>query len=206
MKKGCFVASRCLITTAAVTLLTGSAAAQQTRVYEKDGHTYREDHRIVRTPVSEIQYERHPETVYREVVSPRVETNYQTVYLPVTEYRLEAKWVGRWNPFVQPHMVSQWKPRTHWQPHVASTPTVHYDRQWVAETREREVPVLVQRMEETTVVATTAIPNLSGGNSTGSTSTPLVARHETIGSLGMVPDRGPVQSVMSTSNTLPLLR
>ena len=197
MKKGCFVVGRGLVSVVALVALTTIATAE-TRVYERDGVTYREDRRIVRKPVSEIQYQQHPETVTREVISPRIENTYQTVHLPVTEYRLEAKWVGRWNPFVQPYMVSQWKPRTRWEPHVQTTPTVRYERQWLTETRQRQVPVLVRRMEETEVVATTAVPNLSGG--TDSSSPSHIARQTAISS---VPTS---QSVMGSSNSLPLLR
>jgi hypothetical protein len=200
MKNGCFVAGRGLVAVGALVVLTAVSQAQQTRVYEKDGVTYREDRHIVRKPVSEVRYEQHPETVQREVISPRIDTAYQTVYSPVTEYRLEAKWVGRWNPFVQPYLVSQWQPRTRWEARVDSIPTVRYERQWLTETRQRQVPVLVRRMEETEVVATTAVPNLSDGNNTSPPS--YVARHETIGSLGTLP----AQSVMGTSNSLPLLR
>jgi hypothetical protein len=197
MKKGCFVACRGLVALGALVVLPVGAQAEQTRVYEKDGVTYREDRRTVRTPLSEIRYEQHPEIVHREVISPRIETTYQTVHLPVTEYRLEAKWVGRWNPFVEPHLVSQWKPRTRWETRVESTDTVRYQRQWTTETRQRQVPVLVRRMEETEVVATTAVPNLSGGNRVSSPS--YVARNEIIAA-------PPGQSVMGTSNSLPLLR
>jgi hypothetical protein len=52
-------------------------------------------------------------------------------------------------------------------------------------------------MEESEVVATTAVPNLSNGTSTSSPS--YVARHEIIAA-------PPAQSVMGTSNSLPLLR
>ena len=197
MKKGCFVVGRGVLSVVAVVTLATTATAE-TRVYEKGGVTYREDRRVVRKPVSEIQYQQHPETITREVISPRIENTYQTVHLPVTEYRLEAKWVGRWNPFVEPYMVNQWKPRTRWETHVQSTPTVRYERQWLTETRQRQVPVLVRRMEETEVVATTAVPNISSGNDASSPS--HIARHTTISSVPAA------QSVMGSSNSLPLLR
>ncbi|MGV3482929.1 MAG: hypothetical protein ACO1RT_00780 [Planctomycetaceae bacterium] len=119
------------------------------------GVVYRKEQRTIERPVVETQMRTQESTVYRPetVVSTRPEV--RTVYTPVVSYNWEPRLANRWNPFVQPTVVYQHTPRTHWESRSETIERQETRTNWVAETRKVDVPqqvVRFQREEKTDYV------------------------------------------------------
>ena len=137
-------------------MLTASAAFAQGNsglvTDPETGVVYRQVQRTVDRPVVETQMRTQESTVYRPetTVTNRPET--RTVYTPVVSYGWEPRLQNRWNPFVQPTVVYQHTPRTHWESRSETINRQEAQTNWVAETRRVDVPqqiVRIQREEKT---------------------------------------------------------
>ncbi len=54
---------------------------------------------------------------------------------------------NRWNPFVQPTVVYDYKPRTHWEARTETVQRREVATNWVAETRKQDIPTQVVRLQ-----------------------------------------------------------
>jgi hypothetical protein len=127
-----------------------SCYAQDNSGYYTDpatGVVYRKVQRTIERPVVETQVRTQESTVYRPetVVSTRPET--RTVYTPVVSYGWEPRLTNRWNPFSQPTVVYEHKPRTHWETRSETVNRQEVQTNWVAEHRKVDVPQQVVRMQ-----------------------------------------------------------
>ncbi len=111
------------------------------------GVVYRKVQQTIERPVVETQMRTQESTVYRPetVVTTRPET--RTVYTPVVSYAWEPKLKNRWNPFMQPTVVYQHTPRTHWEARSETVNRQESQTNWVAEHRRVEVPEQIVRMQ-----------------------------------------------------------
>jgi hypothetical protein len=134
----------------AVTLSASIAVSQDNSGYYTDpatGVVYRQVQRTIERPVVETQMRTQESTIYRPetVVSTRPET--RTVYTPVVSYNWEPRLQNRWNPFVQPTVVYQHTPRTHWETRNETIDRQEARTNWVAETRKVDVPQQIVRIQ-----------------------------------------------------------
>ncbi len=130
--------------------LAGSvASAQESGLYTdpETGIVYRKVQKTVERPVYETQVRTQESTTYRPetVVTTRPES--RTVYSPVVSYGWEPRMTNRWNPFVQPTVVYDYKPRTHWEARTETVQRREVATNWVAETRKQDIPTQVVRLQ-----------------------------------------------------------
>ena len=92
-----------------------SAAGDQVRYYQENGITYCETRRTVQRPVCETTMQQSTRTVYKEQYYTDTKDVTRVYWCPVTTYRADTYWIGRWNPFVEPYLETQWAPQTCWQ-------------------------------------------------------------------------------------------
>lgn len=133
------------------------ALANQVRIYEENGITYRETRRTVRRPVVDTEMRDCTRTVYREKWNTEMRRSTRTCWTPVTECRCEAEWVGRWNPFVEPYLVYRPTARTRWEPREEVVEVPVNTRQLFPETKTVRVPVTTHRIVDEEVVTRVAL-------------------------------------------------
>ncbi len=131
-------------------LVASSVFAQDNTGFYTDpdtGVVYRKVQRTVERPVVETKMQTQESTIYRPetVVTTRPET--RTVYTPVVSYAWEPRLQNRWNPFIQPTVVYQHVPRTHWETRSETVGLQDTRTNWVAEVRKVEVPQQIVRIQ-----------------------------------------------------------
>ncbi len=128
---------------------TSAAMAQDSGLYTDPatGIVYRKVQKTVERPVYETQVQTQESTTYRPetVVTTRPEN--RTVYRPVVSYGWEPRLTNRWNPFTQPTVVYDYKPRTHWEARTETVERREVSTNWVAETRKQNIPTQIVRMQ-----------------------------------------------------------
>ncbi len=168
------------------------------------GHTYRQTTSTVQRQMPVTQYQASTRSVLRGQWRTDTQDVVRTYSVPVTEYRTESYWQGRFNPFVQPTLATRTVPTTRWETHseVVKVPTTRYET--VPTTETVHVPVTTWHTVNDQIVrhevvspgtgANTAVvatgtpggsvggiarldnpPSLSGGSSSGDSSTALNA-------------------------------
>jgi hypothetical protein len=200
-----------MLTAAMTCWVAGPAAAGNPRYYEENGITYRETTSIERRPVSRTEYIDQQQTVYRREPKTDYHDIYQTVHVPVTRYQWEARWRGRWNPFVQPYVVQQLVPRTHFETRTEVVQMPVTRTELIPETHVQRVPITVRETVEEEVtrrvavnplpasaVVSTTRPAVNSGifPTPGSVSTPVVVaqpvvRQEMIGGIARLDNDPP---------------
>jgi hypothetical protein len=129
-----------------------SAAGDQLRYYQENGITYCETLRTVQRPVYETTMQQTTRTVYKEQYYTETKDVTQTCLYPVTSYRAETYWVGRWNPFVDPYLATEWIPQTCWQQRTQVVKTPVTCRRLVPEAQTVQAPVTTQKLVSDEVV------------------------------------------------------
>ncbi len=131
---------------------SGASGQDATGFYTDPGTgvVYRKVQRSIERPVVETQMRTQESTVYRPetVVTSRPET--RTVYSPTVSYGWEPRLANRWNPFMQPTVVYQHVPRTHWETRSETVERQESRTNWVAETRKIDVPQQIVRIQRET--------------------------------------------------------
>lgn len=134
---------------AVIGLVAPAATAQESGrfVDPETGIVYEKVQKTVERPVYETQMRTQETTTYRPetVVTTRPEN--RTVYSPVVSYGWEPRMANRWNPFVQPTVVYDYKPRTHWEARTETVERREVATNWVAETRKQDIPTQVVRLQ-----------------------------------------------------------
>ncbi len=137
--------------------LISSAAADQVRYYQQDGITYQETRRSVQRPVWETKTQQTTRTVYKEQYYTETKDVTQVYWCPITTYRAETYWVGRWNPFVEPYLETEWIPETCWQQRTQVVKLPVTSRRLVPEVQKVEAPVSTQKIVTEEVVSRVAV-------------------------------------------------
>jgi hypothetical protein len=129
-----------------------SCAAEEARLYEEGGVTFRETVRTVRRPVVQTEWQQREQTVYRQQLSTQTRETLRTYTTPVTQHEWITRLHGRWNPFVAPYFTHHLVPVTRWETRaeVVGVPVVQSE--WVPEKRVVSVPVTTHRMAEEKIV------------------------------------------------------
>src|SRR3972149_6275588 len=134
------------------------AAGDQLRYYQQNGITYCETRRTIQRPVYETTMQQTTRTVYKEQYYTETKDVTQVCWYPVTNYRAETYWVGRWNPFVEPYLATEWIPQTCWQQQTQVIKTPVTCRRLVPEVQKVEVPVTTRKLvSEEVVVSRVAV-------------------------------------------------
>lgn len=136
---------------------TAATGASEVRYYEQNGVTYRETRQVVQRPVCETEMRPTTQTVYRQEQATEMRETTRTWWSPVTEQAYEAVWMGRWNPFVEPHVVYRPVTRTRWEARTETVQAPVTVSRWVPHTQTKEMPVTVQRMVPEEVVSRVAV-------------------------------------------------
>lgn len=171
------------------------------------GIVYRKVHRTVERPVVTTQVQKQERTVYRPetVVDVRPET--RTVYSPVVSYGWEPRMRGRWNPFVQPRVEYEHVPRTHWEARSETIERREMRTNWVAETKQVEVPQQVVQIQRQQYDDYEAVGRVAPNPSTPSSSLPsaVASRLRPLDSQTPISPVGPAGSVATVAaSTLPV--
>ena len=121
-------------------LLPAVSAEEGVRYYEDGGLMYCETRIKLRHPVSEVKYKELKQTHYRNQYTTELHPVVRNTYVPVTTYGWQPEVMGKWNPFVQPHIAYRPVPRVSWsvQPQTVQVPVTR--RSVVPETRTIQVP------------------------------------------------------------------
>ena len=139
-----------IATSATFSLCGGFASAQSGAGYytnPETGIVYQQVKRTVERPVTETRVESRQQTVYRPQTVTETKPRVRTVYTPVIEYKWEPRVHGRWNPFRSPTVAYHHVPRTHWEQRNDVVQQTTTRTEWVAETRNIDVPQRIVRME-----------------------------------------------------------
>lgn len=134
-----------------------NARAGEVRYYEQNGITYRETRQVVQRPVYQTEMRPTTRTVYRQEQATEMRETTRTWWSPVTEHNYEAVWMGRWNPFVEPHIVYRPRTRTRWEARTETVQAPVTVSRWIPHTETVETAVTVQRMVPEEVVSRVAI-------------------------------------------------
>jgi hypothetical protein len=126
--------------------LLSSAAADQVRYYQQNGITYCETRRTVQRPVYETTMQQTTRTVYKDQYYTETKDVTQTYWNPETTYRAETYWVGRWNPFVEPYLATDWVPQTCWRQQTQTVKMPITCRRVVPEVQQVQTPVTTQKL------------------------------------------------------------
>ncbi len=152
---------------------TSNANAPSEEVIEvfRDPRSGREMERVrIRETVPQLSYQWKPAKETRMVPQWVTETRKTTQYryTPVNQYQLQTRWIGRYNPFVQPTMSSQYVPVTSWQPTpvVVDVP-VQYQK-WTPQ----EQTVMIRELVDNPRVVVREIVRYRGSNSNNNASSP----------------------------------
>jgi hypothetical protein len=137
--------------------LLSSLGADEVRYFELGGITYRETRRTVQRPVWETKMQQTTRTVYKEEYYTETKDVTQVYWCPVTTYRAETYWVGRWNPFVEPYLATEWIPETCWQQHTQVLKMPVTCRRLVPQTQTVQAPVNTQKYVSQEVVSRVAV-------------------------------------------------
>jgi hypothetical protein len=129
-----------------------SAAGDQVRYYQENGITYCETRRTIQRPVCETTMQQTTRTVYKEQYYTETKDITRICWRPVTTYRADTYWVGRWNPFVEPYLETQWVPQTCWQPQTEAVKMPVTCRKLVPEQQQVQVPATTRKYVSEEVV------------------------------------------------------
>jgi hypothetical protein len=119
---------------------------QQVRYYQQNGVTYCETYQTVQRPITETSMQQTTRTVYKDQYYTETKDVTQNVWCPVTYYRAENYWVGRWNPFVEPYVETEWIPETCWRRQTQTVKMPITCRRIVPEEQKVVMPVTTQRI------------------------------------------------------------
>lgn len=145
--------TRSVLALLTVVLLASPVVADEERlVTDSNGQTWREVHRTVRHPQTQMQCVDQQQTYYQEKCDVTLCDTYRTYQAPVTEYRWESHWVGRFNPFVQPYLAQRLVPRTHWETRTEIVKVPVTQRSLVPVTRTVKVPITTEQSVDYDVV------------------------------------------------------
>ena len=170
-----------------------TAIAEDVRLENENGKTYRVTRQRVQVPVTETRIQEHTQTVYRDQYVTETRPSVRTTYTPVTEYQLEARWHGVLNPFAPAYIGYHYVPRTRWERRDQPVSHTVTRRQLVPETRTVQVPVRTHRMVEEERITRREVP--AGGNRRAS-----VVRGNGYGGIAKVSDP-PGKTVWTASDT-----
>lgn len=137
----------------AVAALVASTSCQEALAqagYYKDpssGIVYQKVTTTINRPVVEERVESRKQTVYRPQTVTETRPSTRTVYTPVVEYQWEPRVHGRWNPFRKPTVAYHHVPHARWEQHSDVVEQTTTRTEWVAETRNIEVPRKIVRMQ-----------------------------------------------------------
>ena len=152
-----------------------AAPSEEVIAVYTDPRSGREIERVrVRESVPQLGYQwkqaKETRMVPQWVTETRKTTQYQQT--PVQQYQLQTRWIGRFNPFVQPTMASQYVPVTAWQstPVVVDTP-IRYQK-WTPQ----EQTVMVRELVDNPRVVVREFERYRGsGNANPISGTPGLA-------------------------------
>lgn len=157
-----------------------NVSAEEVRVYEEGGITYRETKSTVRVPVRKVRYEDRTQTCYREQYRTEFQDVSQTIYHPVVQYRWVPQWHDRWRIFQEPHLAYHLRGATVWQPQALTAQLPVTKREYLPETRVVRVPVVELAFEEREQVSRVAVsqtpPMASAPSPPGAAPTQVASR------------------------------
>jgi hypothetical protein len=173
-----------------LTLSDSRRASAQGSGYVKDpstGIVYRPVTRTVERPVVDETIESRKQTVYRPQTVTETRPSTRSVYTPIIEYNWEPRVEGRWNPFRRPTVAYHHVPQARWERRDDVVQQTTTRTEWVAETRDIQVPrriVRMQRQQQTDYepvgqLASTRPPS-SAGSSIASRLQPLNANEQIV--------------------------
>lgn len=138
------------VLTITTTIVCSDVQAQTGAGFYTDPQTgivYRQVARTVERPVVETKIESRAQTVYRPQTVSETKPEARTVYTPVIEHKWQPRMHGRWNPFQQPTIAYHHVPETRWEARSEIVNRTNTRTEWVAETRQVDVPQQLVRME-----------------------------------------------------------
>ena len=184
--------------------LSVAAGADDVREYTQGGVTYREVHRTIRAPKTEIQCVDRPQTYLQERYEVQLCDSVRTYRLPVTEYRWEPYWRGRFNPFAQPYLSYRYVPRTHWETRTEMVKVPVSTRQLVPVTTTVRVPITTETVVDRDVLVRRDIVAGAPTSDPFAGPTAAVASNQQVGGLhryGGDPPRRGLVDVSSAGST-----
>ncbi|HUY32881.1 MAG TPA: hypothetical protein VMV69_08880 [Pirellulales bacterium] len=204
---------KCNLPLAAVPILlviSAPARADDVREYTQGGVTYREVHRTVRAPKTEIQCVERPQTYYQERYDVQLCDSIRTYQVPVTEHRLEPYWRGRFNPFTQPYLTYRSVPRTHWETRTEVVKVPVSTRQLVPVTTTVRVPITTQTVVDQDILVSRSIvgPSIVGPSIVGVAPTsdpfarpaPAMASNQQVGGVHQYPGDPPRRGLVPVTS------
>ncbi len=196
--------SRAIVFLAFVGGMVGlDVAANEVRYYEQDGVTYRETRQVVHRQVYQTEMRPTTQTVYRQEHVTELRETPRTWWAPVSEHTCEAVLMGRWNPFVEPHVVYRPTTRTRWEARTEIVQTPVTVSRWVPQTQMTEMAVTVQRTVPEEIISRVAV----GGPSVPTLAPTIAAAPAPSGALSPIPrpmsTAGPVGGVARLDNDPP---
>lgn len=129
------------------------SAAEESRLVEEGGVTYRETVRTVRRPVIQTEWQQREQTVYRQQLRTETRDTLRTYMTPVTQHEWITRLHGRWNPFAAPYFTHHFVPVTRWEQRAEVVPVPVVETEWVPEKRVVSVPVTTHTMSEERIVS-----------------------------------------------------
>ena len=131
--------------------------ADDVRVYDNNGVTYRETRQTVRHPITETHLETRESTVYQNQVTTEMRAVPRTYPVAITEYHWTPVYRRTWNLLAPPVLTYELVPQTRWETR-SDTMQVPYTRSdLVPQKVTQQVPVTTQRMVESQYVSTVAV-------------------------------------------------
>jgi hypothetical protein len=137
--------------------------AQESRLVEENGVTFRETVRTVHRPVVQTEWHEREQTVYRQQLRTESRDTLRTYVSPVTQYEWITRLHGRWNPFAAPYFTHHFVPVTRWEQRAEVVPVSVVQTEWVPEKRTVSVPVTTHRMAEEKIVSRVPVAPVTSG-------------------------------------------
>lgn len=130
------------------------------------GIVYQQVRRTVDKPVMQTKVESRQQTVYRPQTVTETKPQKRTVFTPVVEYKWEPRVHNRWNPFRSPTVAYHHVPHAHWEQRNDVVQRTTTRTEWIAETRQVDMPTRVVRLQRQEEVDYEPVGRVSpqGGN------------------------------------------
>jgi len=155
--------------------LSAPTGADDVREYNQGGVTYREVHRTIRAPQTQIQCVDRPQTYLQERYDVELRDSVRTYRVPVTENQWVPYWRGRFNPFVQPYLTYRNVRRTRWETRTEVVKVPVSTRQLVPVTTNVRVPITTETVVDQDVLVSRTIVGPAPTTSVAQTSDPFSA-------------------------------
>ncbi len=115
-------------------------SADETRTVMVNGMPFQETYRVVRQPVTGIDWQQQEVTRFVERHTTEMREQQRPVHVPHVRYEWRARVRNRWNPFVRPSVVYEPVARTQWETRLESVRVPLVRREVVPEKRLVDVP------------------------------------------------------------------